>query len=141
MDNKSDKVHEKVLSLEKDIAELTNKLDAKIRENEVEKALEQLREKALEMRRSTQLSETSAVLFQQLKDLGIEVISSGVGIFDEENDAIELWTTSLSKNQKLEFILDYVNIHVHQVFENILRNRSNNKTYVLSILSGIELST
>ncbi|TAL42721.1 MAG: hypothetical protein EPN92_11280, partial [Chitinophagaceae bacterium] len=91
------------------------------------------------MRNSSELSETSTILFQQLKELKIDAIRSGVGIFDDENDAIELWVTSISQNGKLFFVLDYINTGVHTVFENIIEARKSQRLFALTKLEGKDL--
>ncbi|HMU45211.1 MAG TPA: ATP-binding protein [Chitinophagaceae bacterium] len=137
--NKNLSEKEKILLIEGEQERLKKDLAAKIREVEVEKALEKVREKALDMRKSSQLSETSTILFQQLKELKINAIRSGVGIFDDEDEAIELWITSISDEGKLFFILDYINVHVHPVFENIIEARKARKPFALTKLEGKDL--
>src|SRR6478672_10329602 len=87
---------ERINFLEAELKKLEKNIAQKNREIEVEKALEKVRTRALDMRNSTELSETSIILFQQLKELNIDAVRSGVGIFDDENNAIELWITSVS---------------------------------------------
>src|SRR5258706_1075324 len=139
MDNKDLSEKERVVFLAGELKSLENDLAQKIREIEVEKALEIVRAKALDMRSSAELSETSTILFQQLKELKIDAIRTGVGIFDDEDDAIELWVTSVSDDGRLFLILDYINIHVHPVFENIIEARKAQKLFVVTNLEGKDL--
>jgi hypothetical protein len=132
-------MNERLAALETELKRSATELAQKRREIEVEKALEKVRVKALAMRKSSELSETSSILFQQLKELKIDAVRSGVGIFDEENNAIELWVTSVSTDGKLFFILDYINIHIHPVFENIIESRKEQKPFVFTKLEGKEL--
>ena len=136
MDNKDLSEKERVVFLEGELKRLEKELAQKTREIEVEKALEIVRAKALDMRSSAELSETSTILFQQLKELKIDAIRSGVGIFDDEDDAIELWITSVADDGRLFFVLDYINIHVHPVFENIIEVRKDKKPFALTKLEG-----
>ncbi|HYM94130.1 MAG TPA: ATP-binding protein [Chitinophagaceae bacterium] len=141
MDNyKNIPITERIAFLESELKRLEQDLAQKNREIEVEKALEKVRSKALDMRSSSELSETSTILFQQLKELKIDAIRSGVGIFDDENNAIELWITSVSDEGRLFFILDYINIHVHPVFENIIEARKARKSFATMRLEGKELA-
>ena len=71
------------------------------RQLEIENALEKIRGRATAMRGSAELAETSAVLFHQLKELNIRVIRTGVGIFDDANDAMELWLTTFSDKKEI----------------------------------------
>ena len=137
--NKDLSEKDKDMFLWREIKRLEKDLAQKIREIDVEKALEKVRIKALDMRNSSELSETSTILFQQLKVLEIDAIRSGVGIFDDEGDAIELWVTSVSNDGRLFFILDYINIHVHPVFENIIEARKTREPFVVTNLEGKNL--
>src|SRR5688572_29946390 len=122
--------------LEKKLAALTIQLEQKNRELEIEAALEKVRIRTSAMQSSSELAETSAILFQELNHLQIKAIRTAVGIFDDPNDAMELWLTSYSEDRDMVRVLDYVNLHIHPVFENILTARRNQKPYALTILSG-----
>lgn len=128
-------------ALEKELAEKSIALAAKNRELEVEAALEKVRERAMAMCSSAELAETSSVLFQQLTSLGINSIRAGVGIFDDVNGAMEIWLTTRSNSQEVVKILDYVNLQVHPVFENIIPARQQGKPFALTVLSGEEVKT
>ena len=136
---------ERINFLEAELKKLKKNIAHKNREIEVEKALEKVRTRALDMRNSTELSETSIILFRQLKELNIDAVRSGVGIFDDENNAIELWITSVSDNGSLFFVLDYINVHeqnmqnVHPVFQNTIAARKSNQPFVFTKLEGNDL--
>ena len=133
------KLRKRIALLEGEVKERTDELHQKNRLLQIETALEKVSARTISMRNSAELAETSAVLFHQLKELGINAIRTGVGILDEVNDAMELWLTTFSDSQEVIKILDYVNLHVHPVFENIIPARKENKPYALTILSGIEV--
>jgi signal transduction histidine kinase len=137
MKNKVAQKHEEINArLEKQLASMTEELKIKNRELEIDAALEKVRVRATAMRVSSELAETSAVLFHELNDLGIKTIRTGVGIFDEANDAVELWLTSFSDSLEVIRVLDYINMHIHPVFENIIPARRQHKPFALTILSG-----
>ena len=125
--------------LKRQLAEQTIELERKNRELEIEAALDNVRLRAGSMRSSSELGEASAVLFQQLNDLGIHAIRTAVGIFDDPNEAMELWLTSYADSGEMTRMLYYFNLHIHPVFENIIPARQDNKQYALTILSGIEV--
>jgi signal transduction histidine kinase len=131
--------NELIAGLKQQLVAMTTELELKNRELEVQDALEEVRVRATAMRESSELAETSAVLFQQLNKLQIKAIRTGVGIFDEPNDAMEIWLTTYSHSQEVIRILDYVNLHVHPVFENIIPARKQKKTYAVTQLTGIEV--
>jgi len=85
-------------SLKKQLADRVIELELKKRQLEVEAALDNVRLRAGVMRSSSELGEASAVLFQQLNELGINAIRTAVGIFDDPNEAMELWLTSYADN-------------------------------------------
>jgi signal transduction histidine kinase len=127
---------ESIADLEKHLKERTLELQRKNRELEIESALEKVRERTFRMRTSSELSETSVILFQQLKELNIPALRTGVGIFDEENEALELWVTSVSDNQEVMRVLDYFSLRIHPVFENIIPARQKKQPYVVTKLKG-----
>jgi signal transduction histidine kinase len=88
------------------------------------------------MRNSAELSEASAVLFHELKELGIEAIRTGVGIFDDTNNAMELWTTSVSDNKEVLKKLDYFSLYIHPVYENLIFSRNQQRLFALTKLKG-----
>jgi len=133
------KLMAELASLKKLLASQSCQLEQKNRELEIEAALDKVRVRAADRRHSSELAETSAVLFQQLSILGIKAIRIAVGIFDNAYDAMELWTTSYSDKNEVIRVLDYVNMHVHPVFENILVARKQGKSYALTILKGQEV--
>ena len=126
-------------ALEKELAEKSMALARMSRELEVEAAFEKVRDRAMAMRSSAELAETSSVLFQQLTSLGINSIRTGVGIFDVMNGAMEIWLTTRSNSQEVVKILDYVNLQVHPVFRNILPAREQGKPFALTTLTGDEV--
>src|SRR5437762_1767485 len=125
--------------LEEELDKIEQELRLKNRALMIEAALEKVRERTFIMRSSSELSETSMVLFQQLKDLGIGAIRTGVGIIDDVQEAMELWLTAVSDNQEELKILDYFSLHIHPVFENIIPARQQNRSFVVTKLKGNEV--
>ena len=104
MDNPEEqKLREAAARLEKQLAVQTIELQGKNRELEIEGALEKVRVRTMAMRSSAELSETSVVLYQQLKELKINAIRTSVGIFDDANDAVEFWTTFSDKLEEIKY--------------------------------------
>ncbi len=66
------------------------KAEAQARESQVQLALERVRAKTMAMHQSAELADTSAVLFQQIKELGFETWSCGFCIW-QQHDSVELW--------------------------------------------------
>ena len=74
-------------------AALEKELAAKNRELEIEAALEEVRSRTMAMKKSEELSETAAVLFQQFKELGEAPDQITIGIINEEDRVIEFHVT------------------------------------------------
>ena len=134
-----EKIMEENASLKKQLADQAIELERRRRQLEIERCLDNVRMRAGAMRSSSELGEASAVLFQQLNELGINAIRTAVGIFDDPNDAMELWLTSYADSGEIVRMLYYFNLHIHPVFENIIPARQENKPYALTILSGGDL--
>ena len=135
-EKKVQKLTERIADLEHKLRETTAELHHKNRTLEIEAALERVRARTINMRSSSELAETSAALFQELNDLGIHPIRTGVGIFDDANEAMDLWVTSMTGNQQVMRVLDYFSLHIHPVFENLIPARKQGKLYELTILKG-----
>src|SRR6476660_8686998 len=140
MDNQGqERLMEENASLKKQLADQVIELELKKRQLEVEAALDDVRLRAGVMRSSSELGDASAVLFQQLNELGINAIRTAVGIFDDLNGGMELWLTSYADSGEMVRMLYYFNLHIHPVFENIIPARQENKPYALTILFGKEV--
>ena len=140
MDNQQQKeLMEENASLKKQLADQSIELERRTKQIEIEAALDNVRHRAGAMRSSSELGGASAVLFQQLNELGIKAIQTAVGIFDDLNEAMELWLTSYADSGEMIRMLYYFNLHIHPVFENIIPARQENKPYALTTLSGNEV--
>ncbi len=69
------------------------KAEAQAREARIEAALEKIRSRTMAMQRSEELSETAAVLFEQLRELGEQPERAFIGVVNEEEHVIEIWAT------------------------------------------------
>jgi len=116
-------------TLRKELAEKNRKL-------EVEASLDKVRSRTMTMRNSSELSAASAVLFHEINQLGIKVLRTGVGIFDDANTAMELWSTSISDNKEVLQKLDYFSLYIHPVYENLISARQQQKPFAVTMLKG-----
>jgi len=69
------------------------KAEAQAREAEIEASLERIRSRTMGMQSSDELSEVGSLVFQQMKELGIQAVSSWFWFIDKTKDEIEIWTT------------------------------------------------
>ena len=74
------------------------KAEAQAREAQIEMALERVRSRTMAMHNSSELADTAAVLFQQLKELGVDHDRTNIGIVDEANRKINFWLTTQKGN-------------------------------------------
>ena len=69
------------------------KAEEQAREAQIELALERVRARTMAMQKSEELAETSFVLFQQFKDLGETSEQISIGILNEDEHVMELYST------------------------------------------------
>ncbi|HZJ36657.1 MAG TPA: nuclear transport factor 2 family protein, partial [Gillisia sp.] len=79
------------LQLREAIKRRTVELEHKNKELAIEAALERVRARTMAMQKSEELAETSSLLFQQLKVLGINTYSSGFTIWDKAQNELISW--------------------------------------------------
>jgi class 3 adenylate cyclase len=87
------------------------------KEARIEVALERVRTRSMAMHCSDELVEASDVFFNQLTSLGIEVIRTGVTIFDKENKSLEIWSRTYTNEKPESKILGIVPVKSHEFFE------------------------
>ncbi|MBS1935333.1 MAG: hypothetical protein JST96_15135, partial [Bacteroidetes bacterium] len=69
------------------------KAEAQSRESQIQLALERVRARTMAMQKSSELSETVYLLFQQFKELGEKPDQATIGIINENENVIEYWVT------------------------------------------------
>ena len=89
------------------------KAEAQARESQIQLALERVRARTMAMHKSEELSDASAILFHELTTLGIKTIRSGFGIYDEPNNAIITWLTTISNELVEQKVLGSIPITVN----------------------------
>src|SRR6187397_826032 len=67
--------------------------EAQARESQIQLALERVRARTMAMQKSDELPETSYLLFQQVKELGLTAVHNSIAIINEETGFVELSTT------------------------------------------------
>ncbi len=72
------------LLLREAVQRRTVELEHQNRELEIEAAMESVRVKTMAMQRSEELAEVAVLLFEQIKNLGINSFSSGFNIWDDD---------------------------------------------------------
>ncbi len=75
------------------------KAEAQAREAQIEAALERVRSRTMAMQKSEELSETVFVIYQQFMELGDSPDQITIGIMNEEEKEMEIWTTMEGSNR------------------------------------------
>ena len=114
------------------------KAEAQAREAKIEASLERVRSRSLAMHSSNELVDASTVLFNELKLLNIETIRTGVGIVDELNGTIEVWSSQLIE-QKQNKILGIVPFNIHPFFKGYFESWKRKESYYSYELVGEEI--
>ena len=68
------------------------KAEAQAREAQIQLALERVRARTMAMQKSDELVDTAALLFQQIKELGIQQWGNSFQLWDDDMKAVEAWT-------------------------------------------------
>jgi signal transduction histidine kinase len=104
------------------------KAEAQARESEIQLALERVRAKTMAMHSSSDLGPTSAVLFQQIADLGFETWSCGFCIW-KEDDHIEAWMGADTAGSSLSpILLNYKKETTHnEIYKSFLKGESSHE--------------
>ena len=105
----------------------------------IEEALERVREAALKMQATGDLSATSAILFQELKKLGIESLRSGVCIIDWEANSSEVWLTTESKGNAEIKVVGKADGAQHPMYNEWYQTGRDGKPYFYRVLQGQKL--
>ena len=86
-----DLVHRRFLDLKK--------AEAQAREAQIEIALERVRSRTMGMQHSSELQETAALLFDQIKDLDINVLGCGFNIWNQDRSEATAWMSGIDRFQ------------------------------------------
>ncbi|MBL8006881.1 MAG: nuclear transport factor 2 family protein [Ignavibacteria bacterium] len=102
------------------------------REARIEIALERVRSRTMAMQKSEELMETSTVMFQQFKELGINAEQISIAVINEEEQTIEVSATlrgnQLPKTVKVKINENYI---ISKIY-NIWKTKGKSKTIILS---------
>ena len=114
----------------------TIELERKNRELEIKAALERVRARTMAMHKSDELGATSLLLFDEFKALDEISEQISIGIFDEENQVLNLYATVHGEQWKEATKIDLDEPHAMQKIYNGWREK---KKSLLIDLSGKEL--
>ena len=113
------------------------KAEAQARESQIEAALERVRSRTMAMQKSDELAETSAVLFQQLIQLGIEPNRLYITIIKDDEANSEFWITD-EDGSKVSSAFE-TNLNNNPVFRKMLGGWKEKKNSLTIDMKGEEL--
>lgn len=115
------------------------KAEAHAREAEIQLALERVRAGAMAMHKSEELSDTASILFQELNKLGLNILRTGVCIFDFNNDSAELWLATEDGDKTETKVLGKVYGYMHPMYRKWIDAGAQKKKLFQHKISGKEV--
>ena len=114
--------------------------EALTREAQIETALERVRAKAMAMHGSKDISDATAVVFNELSKLGVEMERCGI-LNLNETPVMEVWSTPLSPKNKqvIDVIYGYLDISIHPLLQGIYKTWTGKKDFYTYELEGEEV--
>ncbi len=109
---------------------------AHARETQIELSLERIRARSMSMHSSEELVDASDVFFNQLLSLGIESIRTGVGLFHNEGETIEVWSRSHNDMTARSKILGIVPRDTNEFFRKCFDAWKNKEKFFIYELKG-----
>ncbi|EAZ82016.1 sensor histidine kinase [Algoriphagus machipongonensis] len=98
------------------------KAEQQAREAQIEAALERIRSRSMAMHKTSELSEVILVLFKQFEHLNLVVDTCYIDIFDENNQAFNLWIGASTAIYPKLVRLPYFDHPIHQLNKDAREN-------------------
>lgn len=109
-----DLAHQRFLDLQK--------AEAQAREAQIEAALERVRSRSMAMHKTSELSEVIIVVFRQLEILNLVIDTCYIDIFDQNNEAFNIWIGAGTAIYPEQVHLPYSNHPIHQLNKRARKN-------------------
>jgi signal transduction histidine kinase len=115
--------------------------EAQAREAQVEASLERVRAKAMAMHSTHDISDATAIVFNELTRLNVEMERSGIVILNDKSTVAEVWSTPLSvKNQLVtKVITGELDCNIHPMLQQGYLAWKNKDDYFKYSLVGQDL--
>jgi signal transduction histidine kinase len=130
------KKHVELDACQQELEDVRLELQDKIREIEIESALEKVRVKAMAMRTSKDVGIATEVLFGELENLGIKTIRCGIIIGKKEERKIELWTATAIESGNVMQIIGEVDVNIHPLLQGAFEAWEQEKEFFSFKLKG-----
>jgi len=112
--------------------------EAQAREAQIETALERVRARAMSMHKSDDLTLAVATVFSELSRLGFKTVRCGIGIFNNQNQKVDVWTTSANKKSGTAHLSGNEMLEGHPLLDGIFEAWKLQKDYSY-VLKGQDL--
>ena len=112
------------------------KAEAQSREAQIQLALERVRARTMAMQRSDELNDVAALLFKQVKDLGIKAWTTGFNVWINDNNAWIDYITTPQGNVIQSYTIDATKF---SAFKALSDARKRNEKFWIQHLKGDEL--
>ncbi|MDX1471539.1 MAG: hypothetical protein R3213_08585, partial [Flavobacteriaceae bacterium] len=107
------------------------------REAQIEAALERVRSKAMAMRDSVDIGESITILFEEINNLGFQILRIGIGIMNGHK-SMDVWTTTTSEGKKVVEISGTLEMDIHPSLEMVYAAWEENETHASYKLEGTD---
>jgi len=115
------------------------KAETQAREAHIEASLERVRSKTMAMHNSQDVSETVALMFDELVKLGVEATSRlGIVIIDDTSH-MEVWTASSDANGNTSMRIGRLDMTIHPLFQGLHAAWKNKETMFSYLLAGEDM--
>ena len=116
------------------------KAEAQARESNIEAALERVRSKAMAMRTSEDIAETTAASFEELRKLGVFSFRSGVGILSKDSRTVQVFADSRAEDDRTVALTTVRSMDEHPALQRQYDSWLEQKDFE-QVLRGDELSS
>ena len=108
-------------------------VEAHLRESQIEAAMERVRARAMAMHSSTDLAAATAVIFTELRKLGIEPVRCGVVLLSKDSREARAFTTSAAAGNDSLALVGSFQLSGHPSFEEQYRSWVRQENYFTTI--------
>ena len=112
------------------------KAEAQAREAQIEVALERIRSKTMAMQNSDELPDAATLLFQQIKELGVNTGSCGYIIWDNTKKDATVWMSSPEGNIQEPFKISHTK---SKIYKEIYTAKESGKDFFVKEVKGKDL--
>jgi signal transduction histidine kinase len=113
------------------------KAEAQAREAQIEAAMERVRAKTMAMHNSEDVGQCILKLFGELTTLGVhESTRLGIGIFNHNNENMELWTAAKDENEAVKLYSGNIDMSAHPLLQSARNSWKEKQVVNQFILEG-----